>query len=203
MTAAPHTSRKATSTAVGAAKKTGEATQHAPLIASAVTAAGERPKRSDAHPPSNTAGRPSDTDRDERDQFRRRRGRVAVRLCPAATNIGQPGPHRVELPHVPEVTEAGQAGSAFGEHPHCVAGIRCDRARAADWAPPDDARATTAAPARVTARRRHHATPRQVPRPPIRCGSAEPRVSAPIRTPKARPRSAGVDHDAMSFISTG
>ena len=51
MTAAPHTNRKTTRTTVGAAKKIGDATQHAPLITSATTAAGERPKRSDAHPP--------------------------------------------------------------------------------------------------------------------------------------------------------
>lgn len=43
ITAAPHTSRKAMRTTVGAAKKTGDAAQHAPLIASAVTAVGERP----------------------------------------------------------------------------------------------------------------------------------------------------------------
>lgn len=51
ITAAPHTTRKATRTAVGAAKKIGDAMQHAPLITSAVTAAGERPNRSDAQPP--------------------------------------------------------------------------------------------------------------------------------------------------------
>jgi len=51
MTAAPHTNRKTMRTAAGAAKKTGDAAQHAPLITSAATAAGGRPKRSDAHPP--------------------------------------------------------------------------------------------------------------------------------------------------------
>ena len=52
ITAAPHTSRKTTRTRVGAVKKIGDARQHAPLITSAATAAGERPKRSDAQPPS-------------------------------------------------------------------------------------------------------------------------------------------------------
>lgn len=52
MTAAPHTIRKTTRTTVGVVKKIGETTQHAPLITSAATAAGGRPKRSDAHPPS-------------------------------------------------------------------------------------------------------------------------------------------------------
>jgi hypothetical protein len=51
MTAAPHTSRNSTKTAVGAAKKNGEAMQQVALIASAVTAAGRRPSRSDAQPP--------------------------------------------------------------------------------------------------------------------------------------------------------
>lgn len=39
--------------------------------------------------------------------------------------------------------------------------------------------------------------------PLMRWGSAEPRVSAPIRTPIARPRSADSDHEAISFIPTG
>ena len=51
MTAAPHTRRKTTNVGVGAANNTGEAMQHAPLMRSAITAAGLRPKRSDAHPP--------------------------------------------------------------------------------------------------------------------------------------------------------
>ena len=51
MTAAPHTRRNTTNAGVGAEKNTGEAMQHAPLMRSAVTAAGLRPKRSDAHPP--------------------------------------------------------------------------------------------------------------------------------------------------------
>ena len=51
ITAAPQSSKKGTRTEVGEQKNTGDATQHAPLITSAHTAAGERPKRSDAHPP--------------------------------------------------------------------------------------------------------------------------------------------------------
>ena len=51
MTAAPHTKTKATRMTAGAAKKSGEATQQEPLITSAATAAGGRPKRSDAQPP--------------------------------------------------------------------------------------------------------------------------------------------------------
>src|SRR5258705_8998017 len=51
MTAAPHTKTKATRMIVGAAKKSGEATQQEPLITSATSAAGGRPKRSDAQPP--------------------------------------------------------------------------------------------------------------------------------------------------------
>lgn len=51
MTAAPHTETAATRMIVGAAKKSGEATQQEPLITSAVTAAGGRPKWSDAQPP--------------------------------------------------------------------------------------------------------------------------------------------------------
>lgn len=51
MTAAPHTTKKTPRIAVGAAKKIGDATQHAPLITSAATATDGRPKRSDAHPP--------------------------------------------------------------------------------------------------------------------------------------------------------
>ena len=41
------------------------------------------------------------------------------------------------------------------------------------------------------------------PKPLMRWGSAEPRVSAPIRIPIARPRSADSDHEAISFIPTG
>ena len=41
------------------------------------------------------------------------------------------------------------------------------------------------------------------PKPLMRWGSAEPRVSAPIRIPNARPRSADSDHEAISFIPTG
>jgi len=50
-TAAPHTKTKTTRTIVGAAKKSGDATQQQPLITSAATAARGRPKRSDAQPP--------------------------------------------------------------------------------------------------------------------------------------------------------
>src|SRR5829696_7652821 len=41
------------------------------------------------------------------------------------------------------------------------------------------------------------------PKPLMRWGSAEPRVSAPSRIPNERPRSADTDHDAISFIPTG
>ena len=52
MTAEPHTKRKTTRSSVGPAKNSGDAKQQVPLITSAATAAGGRPKRSDAHPPS-------------------------------------------------------------------------------------------------------------------------------------------------------
>ena len=59
MTAAPHTNRNTIKTTVGTVKNNGEAMQHAALIASAVTAAGRRPKRSDAHPPSRQPATPA------------------------------------------------------------------------------------------------------------------------------------------------
>lgn len=51
MTAAPHTTAKATRTPGGATKNTGDATQQLPLTASAAIATRGRPNRSDAHPP--------------------------------------------------------------------------------------------------------------------------------------------------------
>ena len=128
MTAAPHTKRKTTRTAVGAAKNSGDATQQVPLITSAATAAGGRPKPVRCPPAQKAPDRPGDADSDERDESGRRRGRVAS-LCPAGDDEHrQPGPQGVELPHVPEVAEAHQPRSALDEYRDRVARIRCDRA---------------------------------------------------------------------------
>lgn len=59
MTEPPHTSKNRTKARVGAVKNNGETMQQAALITSAVTAAGLRPKRSDAHPPSRDPARPA------------------------------------------------------------------------------------------------------------------------------------------------
>lgn len=82
ITAAPQTSRKTTSTGVEAVKKIGEATQHAPLVVSAATAAGERPKRSDAHPPRRQPAAPATP------IATNAMNSAASRPCPARTNIG-------------------------------------------------------------------------------------------------------------------
>ena len=86
MTAAPQTNRKTTSTDVEAAKKIGEATQHAPLIVSATIAAGERPKRSDAHPPRRQPAVPATPI--ATNAMNSVDVAAASRPCPARTNIG-------------------------------------------------------------------------------------------------------------------
>ena len=109
----PRSTRRAPEPKSGAEKNIGDATQHAPLITSADTAAGERPKRSDAHPPSRhpTSLRPRS----------RRTTIIPVdaprrRVLPGRwRRTGQPGPQGVELPHVPEVAEACAPRSAVGE----------------------------------------------------------------------------------------
>jgi hypothetical protein len=116
MTAAPHTSRKARSTPVGVVKNNGDRTQHAPLITSAVTAAGERPNRSDAHPPSRQPTIPA------RPIAANAMMLVAGDRAGAALSAAgedehrHPGPQGVELPHVSEVADIRQPGSAFAEH---------------------------------------------------------------------------------------
>ena len=110
----------------------------------------------------------------------------------AAMNSGQPRPHRVELPHVPEVPEIGQPDGRLPERRRGDAraeprrrwlerpgpgGHRDEERRRRPrprW-PQRRSRASRRRPSRRAAR--------------IRWGRADPTVSAPIRTPIARPRS--------------
>lgn len=59
MTAAPHTKRNIVKTALETLMNTGEATQQAALMVSAVTAAWRRPNRSAAQPPSRHPNTPA------------------------------------------------------------------------------------------------------------------------------------------------
>lgn len=83
ITAAPQISRKTMSTHLEAVTKIGEATQHAPLIVSAATAAGERPNRSDTQPPRRQPAAPATPI-----AANAMKSVDAVLCCPARMNIG-------------------------------------------------------------------------------------------------------------------
>ena len=114
-----------------------------------------------------------------------------------------PGPDRVELPHVPEIAERREARAAIGED-------------AADGAPDRSARCS-----RRTVRRRPQVTTIAPPSSASadadsisvrhgivadaeasRCGNADPIVSAPISTPSAAPRRCS-NQPAAIFIPGG
>src|SRR5215468_974132 len=59
MTAAPHTTAKASSNGLPAVKNSGESRQHAPLTVSAAAAVVARPRRSAAQPPSRQPASPA------------------------------------------------------------------------------------------------------------------------------------------------
>ena len=84
ITAAPHTQRNATSSGTGARKKSGDSRQQVPLTARAAMAAGARPKRSEAQPPSRLPANPA-----------RPITTNAVRLTTVSTSVSAPVPLRL------------------------------------------------------------------------------------------------------------
>ena len=115
----------------------------------------------------------------------------------------EPGPEGVQLPHVAEVAHIGKPEPAFGEHGDRIAGVRViarlSRCGPGTMAPKAMTAPTADNAAAVIITVLQGSGPRQL----IRWGNAEPRASAPIRTPNERPRSVDWDHEAISFSPTG
>ena len=142
----------------------------------------------------------------EGDRARASGGRAAAERKARGEEYGDPRPHGVELPHVAQVADVGQADRWLGEGAACHAQAEARRrgGRTAPRAPRPSARTAATRQGMLLAATTTPASRSRASVPAARkaCGDAEPMVIAPMIVPTARPRRRS-NQPARTLSATG